>query len=701
MSRYSHAAVLGLLLVSCQKESISRQGEATNVVQSNKGGGHDEPVGPAKPASPCVATNKPGLFLPLGESGGNTLALLRVQHEGGNKTLAIAADEDEQALHIVDVDSRTPIAMTKLAGKPSRVLVTGDGRIVVSLSDIGALEVLEPAPTTGFPLTRRCLVQTPADPSGLTLTNDQKTLLVTSRWEPTLSIFDVADMKPIHSVELPRDPTNVMASTDGKRAYVTHAAGGIVSLVDLEWKGDDLAKPVSRPLALLASQMQRRPIGMPMSPLRKPRIPMKMAPSVKHERIGSQGFVLARSENKIFAPLVMVEPKPPRGSSSGYGSSSAESPPVVGEIASIDEKSGQIHITQAAVGTGPKDCFLPRAAVVDNVKNEIFVSCLGIDAVIVYDASKKNPHNYEKRRIPVPAGPTGLAIDPDSRQAVVFSSFAGQMTFVALTPKVEEEVLVASTAVGISKKTGKSITPKRRVKKSDIGKARVEVTSVVLPDRKGLAPEIALGRSLFHSAGRRNIAFDGRACASCHPDGRDDGLTWQTQEGPRQTPILLGRLTNDTAPFGWLGDKDTLPNHFKRTIERLAGTGLKDSERDAIFAYINSLSAPKSKKSVEDTRISQGKAIFESKETGCSSCHLGEATTDGDRHNVESAQEFEVERKFETPSLRFIAQSAPYFHDGRYATLMEMIQHCDGSMGSTNHLAEADKVSLAAYLETL
>jgi len=284
----------------------------------------------------------------------------------------------------------------------------------------------------------------------------------------------------------------------------------------------------------------------------------------------------------------------------------------------------------------------------------------------------------------MPAGPTGLAIDPEAGRAVVFSSFAGQMTFVTLEAP---EVVVPST-----KKRGK--TPKAK-------KTVTEVVSVVLPGRQGLPEEIALGRGLFHSAGKRNIAIDGRACASCHPDGRDDGLTWQTQEGPRQTPMLLDRLSNEMAPFGWLGDKKTLPSHFQRTIERLAGVGLKDAERDAIFAYVRSLSPPKGHKTADETRIARGKELFESTETGCSSCHLGEATTDGVPHDVKSGQEFEMTGKFETPSLRFIARSAPYFHDGRYGTLVDLIQGCDGTMGTTKHLGEADKASLAAYLETL
>src|SRR5262249_38949218 len=46
------------------------------------------------------------------------------------------------------------------------------------------------------------------------------------------------------------------------------------------------------------------------------------------------------------------------------------------------------------------------------------------------------------------------------------------------------------------------------------------------------------------------------ACASCHPDGGDDGQTWLFQAVggvPRRTPALTGGLLA-TAPFHWEGD---------------------------------------------------------------------------------------------------------------------------------------------------
>ena len=48
-----------------------------------------------------------------------------------------------------------------------------------------------------------------------------------------------------------------------------------------------------------------------------------------------------------------------------------------------------------------------------------------------------------------------------------------------------------------------------------------------------VTPQIARGRALFRVTDDGRLSRDGRACASCHPDGRDDALTWSTPDGPR------------------------------------------------------------------------------------------------------------------------------------------------------------------------
>jgi cytochrome c peroxidase len=55
----------------------------------------------------------------------------------------------------------------------------------------------------------------------------------------------------------------------------------------------------------------------------------------------------------------------------------------------------------------------------------------------------------------------------------------------------------------------------------------------------------------------------------------------------------------------------------------------------------------------------------------------------------------------DTPSLRFVAGTAPYFHDGRYKTLEELLAAPDHAMGESTRLSRQDRAALAAYLETL
>ena len=59
------------------------------------------------------------------------------------------------------------------------------------------------------------------------------------------------------------------------------------------------------------------------------------------------------------------------------------------------------------------------------------------------------------------------------------------------------------------------------------------------------------------------------------------------------------------------------------------------------------------------------------------------------------------DKKFNTPSLKFLSGRAPYFHDGRYKTLDDLLAKSDGQMGHTKHLSKAERADLLAYLRTL
>jgi cytochrome c peroxidase len=101
--------------------------------------------------------------------------------------------------------------------------------------------------------------------------------------------------------------------------------------------------------------------------------------------------------------------------------------------------------------------------------------------------------------------------------------------------------------------------------------------------------------------------------------------------------------------------------------------------------------------------VADGRALFESSATGCSSCHdARRGFSDGLRHQVTThAHDKGAPDGFDTPSLRFVAGTAPYFHDGRYKTLEDVLIAPDHAMGESTRLSRRDRAALVAYLETL
>jgi cytochrome c peroxidase len=73
------------------------------------------------------------------------------------------------------------------------------------------------------------------------------------------------------------------------------------------------------------------------------------------------------------------------------------------------------------------------------------------------------------------------------------------------------------------------------------------------------------------------------------------------------------------------------------------------------------------------------------------------------------------QQKFSTPSLRNIALTAPYMHDGRFATLEEVVEHYSSGIQRSAtldpnlakhpatglNLSVEDKSALVAFLKTL
>ena len=400
-------------------------------------------------------------------------------------------------------------------------------------------------------------------------------------------------------------------------------------------------------------------------------------------RQARQGFALAKltidKSERIFSPHVAVATGDALTLSSGYGGGGEEAASLPTELFDIDviESATGKKITGTAGSVpveariGSTACHLPRAAVVDQKRQTLLVSCIGNSKLIEYEARTNVPTAKVKRVSTIPAGAVALALDDARDQAVVWSQYERAVAFVSRADLKKGE------------------SPKEP-----------SLLSIPRGETFVLSDAAVLGRKLFHASSNPKIAHDGRACASCHPDGRDDGLVWSTPEGPRQTITLAGRVTHE-APFGWRGQHATLKEHMVSTMKNLGGTGLSDDEHEALSAYLRSLRGPPPVLRSLTEAETRGKLVFND-QAGCAGCHAEKTRfTDHDVHNVQSATSADRQGSFITPSLVRVAETAPYFHDGRYATLGELLRKSDGKMGNTGNLPPDDLSALEAYLKTL
>jgi len=230
--------------------------------------------------------------------------------------------------------------------------------------------------------------------------------------------------------------------------------------------------------------------------------------------------------------------------------------------------------------------------------------------------------------------------------------------------------------------------------------------------------QLARGRNLFFRNDQL-ISAASLACASCHVDGREDGLVWRLQGARLQTPSLTGRLA-DTAPYNWHGSTRTLSDNITQTITRLGGTGLEKADRDALARYLTEGLRPvrPPPPAADPAMVAQGKALFHDRAVGCSGCHDPDSGfTDGQAHDVESlskAERAELQQAlggnkapdasataFDTPTLRQVGLTAPYFHDGSAKTLEDVVEHNQDRMGKTSQLSTGERRALVAYLRTL
>jgi mono/diheme cytochrome c family protein/DNA-binding beta-propeller fold protein YncE len=203
------------------------------------------------------------------------------------------------------------------------------------------------------------------------------------------------------------------------------------------------------------------------------------------------------------------------------------------------------------------------------------------------------------------------------------------------------------------------------------------------------------GHEMFH---RSPNSFSPIACASCHPEGHEDGHTWNFDPtGPRRTQAIGGGVLQ-TAPLHWAGDLSDLSSLMTEVfVGRMSGPAPGLRRVQLMGRFIDNLPAFPASPPDDVAAVSRGEALFTDAKVGCASCHSGSRLTSNENKDIGRGVALQV------PSLVGIAGRAPYMHDGCAATLRDRFDPaCGGDKhGDVAGLSAAQLDDLVAYLTTL
>lgn len=574
-------------------------------------------------------------------------------------SLLYVADTDTDSVEVVDLSTFRVVSRHAVGDGPEQIVVAPDGKLYVSLRYEGTVAALAPRTLRVDSRTRAGV-----EPWGLALAPDGARLFVSSAQSKTLTAIDTATMRAAWSAALPDDePRGVAVAPDGQKAYVVHLRAPRVSVVDLASGRLDAQIPLPGGSAPAARGFRGRRFfegSNGFSDVAMPQFVASNGLSGVPNRILTA--VVSTDGKRLFVPFDLKAgggeiPVGQRTGSYGAGVSA----PIVAGLASIpiDGSDDAPTLTVASNLIDPADARL------DPSGRSLLVTGAGPHASI-FDVSGARPTSER-------------AVHTEYAEAIA---------------QVGREV-VAFDPVSF------------QVRKYDPNRFGEAIATLQVSDDPFPA-DLAAGRRFFHLRSAQ-VSESSLACQSCHPDGRQDGIVWNIDLGPRQTPILAGHLA-DTAPYHWLGSAATIDASIRETIARLGGGGLGDGDIASLTKFLveglHDVPNPHDGRAL-DAVERRGQTLFASAELGCAGCHVPDhGFTDGRQRVLgqgPEAGESAALRRFDTPSLRDLRAGAPYLHDGSAPDLESVLVafNHDDRMGRSHQLSSRDMRALVSYLETL
>jgi hypothetical protein len=578
---------------------------------------------------------------PVPISGG-TLIVLR------DGVTAVAADPDRDAVYVVNTKASTVThtILLQQGDEPGRLVEDGASRVHIALRSGGALVTIDPAP--GVVTARRSVCPAPrgvawdstSDAVWVACATGELVSLPASGGAATASFTVERDLRDIVI------NNGSLSVTEFRSAQLLRlgAAGSIVRRDLLPPNGPFEAHVAWRAVegpdgnVVVAHQEHSQQDIQTSFPGGYGQGPESGAVGSQCTVIGPQGTVVSSTEIQAVLPVDMaVSPDATFAAVVGAGDSFA---PGLATVTIVP-----LDLSGSAGGASVDAGVEPFA---------------GVDASLAISTLPAPPFLPQQPALRLPIGNQAIAVAFDGNGNVVVQTREPANLWVIPIPTSGATTIGEWPAPGLP----------------------IGLSSVTRDDS---------GHDIFHASAGALIA-----CASCHPEGGDDGHVWTLDGQPRRTPSLRGTIAG-TAPYHWPGDEPdftTLTNDVYNT--RMSGQPLAPAQMSAFESWVQSIPAPPPPSWIDPIAAARGQSIFIRTDVACATCHSGPKFTNNLTLDVGTGQAFQV------PPLVGVGWRTPLLHDGRALTIADRFSSASTpGHGNISTLTAQDISDLTAYLESL